>query len=183
MELKDSQTFINLQKAFDGELVVSSKYRIYGSKARSEGYQQIGDIFDETAHDDQEHARMWLKLMNNGEVPSTLENLENSVETPLFIEEDELTQTYQSYADTARKEGFTEIATLFDGVANIERDHNSRFRALIQNIVTDQVFCKKNEVVWICLNCGNLLWGKCAPERCPICFFPQGYYAIYCVDY
>lgn len=177
MELKDSQTFQNLQKAFEEELISSSTYRLYGALAGREGYIQIKNIFDKTSHQQIEHARIWLRILNNGELPSTETNLNDASVNSAFP----MTALYNQYSQTAREEGFTEIATLFDGVANIEREYDGRFRAEFQNIQSGQLFCKPAEVIWVCLNCGNLLYGNCAPEICPVCFFPQGYYAIYCV--
>jgi len=179
MDFKMSKTFQNLQDAFQGEAKASTRYAIYGLKAREDGYEQIGNIFDETSRNEREHAEIWLKLLNNGEVPPTLENLQDSYEG----ETHEWTSMYKEYAAMARKEGYSEISSLFEGVASIERHHDARYRKLAQNIMSDKVFCKEREVVWICLNCGNLIWDFCAPEVCPVCGFPQGYYQLNCENY
>lgn len=179
MGFEQSQTYKNLMSAFDGESKASTKYRIYAMKAREDGYEQIGNIFDETAGNEREHAEIWMKLLHGGEIPPTLENLKEAV----IGEHYEWTKMYRDYANTARKEGYTQIADLFEGVAKIENHHDGRYEKLIRNIETDTVFCKPEEYVWICLNCGNLIWGECAPEICPVCRYPQGYYQLYCENY
>lgn len=176
MDFKDSQTYRNLQAAFAGEMTASSKYRIYGQKAKEDGFQQIGDVFMETAHNEQEHGEIWLKLLHGGEVPPTLDNLKDAASG----ENHEWTSMYPGYAETARREGFQQIAELFDGVAKIENNHDGRFETLAYNIHSGQVFCREFEAVWICLNCGNLIWANCAPQKCPVCGYPQAYYALYC---
>lgn len=179
MEFKDSETYANLRKAFDGESKASTKYAIYADKAREDGYEQIGDIFDETSHNEKEHAEVWLKLIHGGEVPETAENLREASSGESY----EWTRMYPEFAETARREGFPEIAELFEGVAMIENNHDGRFRLLLANIEEDQVFCKEEEVIWICTNCGNLYYAKCAPEYCPVCGYPQAYYEVYCENF
>lgn len=179
MDFKDSTTYKNLMNAFDGESKASTKYRIFASKARDDGFEQIGDIFDETSQNEQEHAEIWYKLLNGGEVPSTVENLKGAIGGETF----EWTKMYKDYAETARAEGYNSIADLFEGVGNIERNHDRRYAILTRNIETGKVFCKNNEEIWICLNCGNLYRGKCAPEHCPVCGFPQGYYELYAENF
>jgi rubrerythrin len=169
-----SNTYKNLENAFKGETSASGKYAIYARKAREDGFEQIGDIFDETSGNEREHGEIWLKLLNGGEVPSTLDNLKDAYSGENY----EWTKMYVNYAEEARKEGYPEIAELFDGVAAIEQHHDSRFRKLAHNIKTDQVFCKHGKVLWICLNCGNLYYGECAPEECPVCGYPQGFYQL-----
>ncbi|MDD4591377.1 MAG: ferritin family protein [Parabacteroides sp.] len=176
MEFKGSQTYQNLQTAYQGELRASTKYRIYGMKAKEDGYQQIGNIFLETSHNEMEHGEIWLKLLNGGEIPPTLVNLKEAAAGENY----EWTTMYKGFADTARKEGYEEIADLFDGVARIENNHDGRFETLAWNIESGRVFCRDEEAVWICTNCGNLIWAECAPERCPVCGYPQGYYQLYC---
>lgn len=176
MSFKDSQTYRNLESAFDAEMRASTKYRIYGAKAKEDGFQQIGDIFAETAHNEMEHAEIWFKLLNGGELPNTLTNLKEAAAGENY----EWTAMYQEYADTARKEGYRDIADLFEAVARIENNHDGRFETLAYNIQSGQVFCREFEAVWICLNCGNLIWDKCAPKTCPVCGYPGGYYALYC---
>jgi Rubrerythrin len=179
VNFEQSQTYKNVKSAFDGETRASTKYRIYATKAREDGYEQIGNIFDETAGNEREHAEIWMKLLHGGEIPSTLENLEDASSGEHY----EWETMYRNYADTARKEGFPHIAELFDGVANIEYNHDRRYDKLIENIERGTVFCKREEYVWICLNCGNLIFGKCAPEICPVCGYPQGYYQLFCENY
>jgi len=175
MDFKNSKTFANLQNALEGELKASTKYEIYGLKAREDGFEQIGNIFDETSQNEREHGEIWLKILNNGEVPYTLDNLEDSYGG----ETHEWTNMYPDYAREARVEGYNDIAALFEGVANIERHHDYRFRVLANNIETGEVFCKKVEVLWICLNCGNIVSGRCAPKECPVCGYPQAFYELY----
>lgn len=179
MELKDSETMKNLQKAFEGESKASTKYRIFASKAKEEGYEQIGNIFHETSHNEQEHAELWLKLIEGGQVPSTKENLK----TAIGGENYEWTTMYQEFAKTAEAEGFNNIARLFRMVADIEEHHDHRYSKLLKNIESDMVFCKPGENVWICTNCGSLYYGACAPKKCPVCGYPQGYYEINCANY
>lgn len=176
MEFKESKTYKNLQKAYEGELKASTRYHIYGEKARDDGFEQIGDIFMETSHNEKEHAEIWLKLLNGGKIPSTLENLKEAAKGENY----EWTTMYKQFADTAREEGFNKIADLFEGVARIENNHDGRFETLAWNIESDRVFCRENEAVWICTNCGNLTWAECAPKVCPVCGYPQGYYELYC---
>jgi rubrerythrin len=179
MEFKDSQTFINLNAALDGEKKASTTYRMYGEKARQENYIQIGEIFEETAGNECEHAEIWLKVLNDGEVPDTLTNLQNAADSENY----EWTTMYKDYATVAREEGYDDIANLFEGVGLIEKHHDYRFKRLAQNIEDEKVFCKDNESVWICINCGNIYWGECAPNFCPVCVYPQGYYKINCENY
>jgi Rubrerythrin len=179
MDFQDTQTYKNLQHAFEGELKASTKYRIYGDKAREDGFEQIGNIFDETSGNEQEHAEIWFKILHGGEMPSTLENLKDAYEGEQY----EWTKMYRDFALTARQEGLNKIADLFEGVAGIERHHDGRYEQLASNIETGKVFCKSNETVWVCLNCGNLYWGKCAPKRCPVCDFPQGFYELNCDNF
>lgn len=176
---KESNTYKNLQAAFQGETSASGKYAIFGMKAKEEGYEQIGNIFLETSGNEREHAEIWYKILNGGEVPSTFDNLQ----TASGGEYHEWTQMYLDYAKEARREGYPEIASLMEGVASIEHHHDMRYRRLAQNIASGKVFCKDNEVVWVCLNCGNLFYGECAPEECPVCGYPQGYYQLNCENY
>lgn len=179
MNFQQSETYKNLKKAFQGETSASGKYAIYAAKAREDGYEQIGDIFDETSGNEKEHAEIWLRLLNEGEVPSTLENLREAAGG----EDYEWTEMYRNYAETAKKEGHFDIAELFLGVANIEYHHDKRFERLAKNIEDGTVFCKPRENVWICLNCGNMILDKCAPRVCPVCDYPRGYYQVYCENY
>ena len=171
MELMQSQTWKNLHTAFEGESKASTKYRIYGLRARENGYEQIGDIFDETARNEQEHAEIWLKALSGGEVPDTLENLHESAAGEHY----EWTQMYPQFARTARAEGFDELAELFTRVGGIEKQHEKRYNKLAHNIETDEVFCKPMCSVWICMVCGNVTYAECSPEICPVCGHPQSF--------
>ncbi len=179
MDFLQSRTFINLQNAFEGELISSSRYKIYGIKARDEGYQQIGYAFDVISGYEREHASIWLRLLNNGEIPDTLQNLTTGADE----EAEKGNNIYREYAQIAREEGFDSIGALFDGVANIELNSETIFRDFANNVATNQVFCKSEEVLWVCIKCGNIMGGLCAPEICPICGFPQGYYQVYDTAY
>lgn len=179
MDFKESKTYQNLQKAFEGELKASTKYAIYGNKARDDGYIQIGSIFDETSGNEREHAEIWLKKLNCGKVPSTLENLIDSYTGENY----EWTSMYKEFARVARAEGFCDIASLFDSVGNIERHHDMRFKKLAKNIQNNQVFCKAETTIWLCTNCGNLIWDRCAPNFCPVCGYPKSYYQVNCENY
>ncbi|WMJ89618.1 rubrerythrin family protein [Anaerocolumna sp. MB42-C2] len=179
MDFQQSKTFINLQSAFEGELISSSKYEIYGIRARQDDYQQIAYAFDVISRYEREHAVIWLKLLNNGEIPNTLQNLIESSED----EANKGNNIYREYAQTAREEGYNSIGALFDGVANIELNNEVIFRTFAEDIENNQVFCKPQEVLWVCINCGNIMGGLCAPAICPICGFPQGYYQVYDISY
>lgn len=175
----NSQTYKNLQTAFTLESVESTNYRRNAEQARREGFQQIGNIFDLTARNEQQHAEIWMRLMLQGNMPNTLENLQNATQVEKF----EGTDLYMQFSDTARSEGYIDIANMFEGIAVIERHQQFRFNQLADNIQSNQVFCKPNSSVWVCMICGNLVWSECAPEICPICRYPQGYYQINCENY
>lgn len=171
MELKKSQTWKNLQTAFAGESKASTKYRIYALKAREDGYEQIGNIFDETAGNEQEHAEIWMSWLMGGEIPCTLENLKEAASGEHY----EWTTMYPEFAETARKEGFCELAKLFTEVGAIERQHERRYNKLAHNIKTNQVFCKPCRMVWICMVCGHVTYAECSPKVCPVCGSPQSF--------
>ncbi|NYB73834.1 rubrerythrin family protein [Sedimentibacter hydroxybenzoicus DSM 7310] len=177
-EFINSQTYRNLQDALQRELTFSTSYRIYEENARAEDYQQIGNIFGITAGNEMEHAVIWSRFLM-GDIPDTLTNLQRAAEEENF----EGTDLYLEYGRVAREEGYTDIANMFEGVAAIERHHYYRFNALADNIINNQVFCKQVSTVWVCLKCGNLVWSECAPEVCPICFYPQGFYELNCENY
>lgn len=176
---ENSRTYANLKKAFQGETGASGKYALYGEKAREDDYQQIADIFEQTSRNERAHAEIWLKAMNGGEMPSTLENLKDAASGENY----EWTTMYREFAETARQEGYFDIAELFEGVRRIENSHDARFERLARNIEIGSVFCKPREVLWVCLNCGNLIFDNCAPEICPVCGYPRGYYQIECENY
>ncbi len=175
MDFQQSRTYRNLQIAYDGELMTSTKYELYGDTARLDGYMEIGNIFDITSRNEKEHARIWLRRLNNGVLPTTEQNLLDSTESETAVGSTE----YREYARVAREEGYNDIAALFNGVANIELNHDLRFRSLYNDVVRGEVFCKPEATLWICMQCGNIMSGICAPEICPVCSFPQGFYRLY----
>ena len=171
MELKGTKTYENLKTAFAGESEARNKYTYFASKAKKDGYEQIAAIFEETANNEKEHAKMWFKQLHNGEIPSTIDNLKDAANGENY----EWTEMYEEFAKVAEEEGFTEIARLFRGVGEIEKHHEERYLKLIDNIDNNLVFKKDEEVVWICRNCGHVYYGKEAPKVCPICNHPESY--------
>ena len=173
MELKGSKTEKNLLAAFAGESLARNKYTYFASKAKKEGYEQIAAIFEETANNEKEHAKMWFKELNNGEVPSTIENLKAAAEGENY----EWTDMYKEFAKTAKEEGFDHIAYLFEEVGKIEKHHEERYLKLLKNVEDDLVFKTSDEkTVWICRNCGHVYVGETAPKVCPVCNHPQSYF-------
>ena len=179
MELKGSKTEQNLMTAFAGESQARNKYTYYASKAKKEGYEQIAAIFEETAANEKEHAKMWFKLLNNGEIPSTEENLLDAANGENY----EWTDMYDGFAKTAREEGFDHIAFLFEGVAKIEKNHEERYRKLLNNVKEETVFEKEEPVMWICRNCGHVHYGNTAPAICPICSHAKAYFQVNVENY
>ena len=179
MNLKGTKTEANLQAAFAGESQARNKYTYYASKARKDGYEQIAAIFEETANNEKEHAKMWFKELHGGEVPSTLENLLAAAEGENY----EWTDMYAEFAKTAEDEGFTRIAYLFNEVAKIEKEHEERYRKLRENIENGVVFEKKEQTMWICRNCGHVHYGEKAPKVCPVCAHPQSYFEVRATNY
>ncbi len=177
--LKGTQTEANLQTAFAGESQARNKYTYFASKAKKDGYVQIAAIFEETAKNEQEHAKMWFKLLNGGSIGSTAENLKAAAEGENY----EWTDMYAGFAKTAREEGFNEIADLFDGVAAIEKEHEERYKKLLANVENGLVFSKEGDVIWQCSNCGHIVIGKKAPEVCPVCSHPQAYFQVKAENY
>ena len=177
--LKGSQTEANLQTAFAGESQARNKYTYFASKAKKEGFVQIAAIFEETAKNEQEHAKIWFKLLNGGEIGSTAENLQAAADGENY----EWTDMYAGFAKTAREEGFNEIADLFDGVAKIEKEHEERYKKLLANVEGGLVFSKEGDVIWQCSNCGHIVIGKKAPEVCPVCAHPQAYFQVKAENY
>ena len=172
MELKGSKTEQNLMTAFAGESQARNKYTYFASKAKKEGYEQIAAIFEETANNEKEHAKIWFKLLNGGEIPTTTDNLKAAAEGENY----EWTDMYAEFAKVAKEEGFDQIAKLFEGVAKIEKEHEERYRKLLKNIDDEIVFSQDGETIWICRNCGHVHIGKKAPNVCPICNHPQSYF-------
>ena len=177
--LKGTKTEANLQAAFAGESQARNKYTYFASKAKKEGFVQIASIFEETAKNEQEHAKIWFKLLHGGSIPSTAENLLAAAEGENY----EWTDMYAEFAKVAREEGFDDIATLFDGVAAIEKEHEERYRKLLANVKGDLVFSKDGDAVWQCSNCGHIVVGKKAPDVCPICAHPQAYFQVRAENY
>ena len=174
MELKGSKTEQNLMTAFAGESQARNKYTYYASKARKDGYEQIAAIFEETAENEKEHAKMWFKELHGGSIPDTKQNLEDAAEGENY----EWTDMYQEFAKTAREEGFTRLAILFEGVAAIEKEHEERYRKLLKNVEEGLVFSRDGDKIWQCRNCGHIVIGKEAPKVCPICSHPQSFFEI-----
>ncbi len=178
-ELKGTRTEENLQAAFAGESQARNKYTYFASKAKKDGYVQIAAIFEETAANEKEHAKMWYKLLNGGEIGSTAENLVEAANGENY----EWTDMYANFAKEAKEEGFDEIAYLFEEVAKIEKEHEERYRKLLANIQGDLVFSRDGDVIWQCSNCGHIAVGKKAPEICPVCAHPQAYFQIKAENY
>ena len=177
--LSGSKTEANLWTAFAGESQARNKYTYFASKAKKDGFVQIAAIFEETAKNEQEHAKIWFKLLHGGAIPSTEENLLAAAEGENY----EWTDMYAEFAKVAREEGFDEIAKLFDGVAKIEKEHEERYRKLLANVKGNLVFTKDGDAVWQCSNCGHIVVGKQAPEVCPICAHPQAYFQVRAENY
>ena len=177
--LKGSKTEANLQTAFAGESQARNKYTYFASKARKEGFVQFAAIFEETAKNEQEHAKIWFKLLNGGEIGTTEENLLEAAEGERY----EWTVMYAEFAKVAKEEGFTKIAALFEGVAKIEKEHEERYRKLLANVKGDLVFTKDGDAVWQCSNCGHICVGKKAPEICPVCAHPKAYFQVRAENY
>lgn len=176
--LKGTKTEKNLMEAFAGESMARNKYTYFASKAKKEGYVQIAEIFEETAKNEKEHAKLWFKLLNDG-IGSTVENLKAAADGENY----EWTDMYDKFAKEAREEGFDKIADLFEGVALIEKEHEERYKKLLANIEGDLVFSKDNDVIWQCSNCGHICIGKKAPEECPVCAHPQAYFQEKATNY
>ena len=170
-ELKGSKTEQNLLAAFAGESQARNKYTYFASKAKKDGYVQISKLFEDTANNEKEHAKIWFKLLNG--IGSTEENLLEAANG----ENVEWTEMYPEFAQTAREEGFEKIAILFEKVAAIENEHETRYKKLLANIKNGIVFSADGDTIWECLNCGHIIIGKKAPEICPVCDHPQSYFA------
>ena len=179
MELKGSKTEENLMKAFAGESQARNKYTYFASKAKKDGYCQIAALFEETANNEKEHAKMWYKELHGGEIPSTEENLKEAADGENY----EWTDMYEEFAKTAEEEGFTSLAFKFRAVAEIEKHHEERFRKLLKNIEDEVVFSRDGDRIWICRNCGHIVVGKTAPKVCPVCNHPQSYFEIKAENY
>ena len=178
MELKGSKTEKNLMAAFAGESEARNKYSYYASKAKKDGYVQIGKLFEETAANEKEHAKIWFKLLKDG-IGATADNLADAAAGENY----EWTEMYPTFAKEAREEGFEHIAYLFEEVAKIEKEHEERYRKLLANVEGGIVFSRDDEMIWQCSNCGHIMVGKKAPEVCPVCAHPQAYFEIKADNY
>jgi rubrerythrin len=179
MELKGTKTEANLKTAFAGESQAHTKYQYYASKARKDGYVQIASLFEETAKNEKEHAKIWFKFLHGGEVPPTDVNLADAADGENF----EWTDMYAEFAAVAREEGFVDIAFLFEKVGAIEKTHEERYRKLLANIKDGIVFSRDEDMIWECSNCGHIVVGKKAPELCPVCKHPMSYFMIRANNY
>lgn len=178
-DLKGTKTEANLIAAFAGESQARNKYTYYASKAKKDGYEQIANLFTETANNEKEHAKMWFKLLHDGSIPDTATNLKDAAEGENY----EWTDMYKSFAEDAKAEGFDHIAFLFEKVAAIEKEHEERYRKLLANIEEGLVFSRDGDMVWICTNCGHVHIGKNAPEVCPVCAHPKAYFELRAQNY
>ena len=179
MDLKGTKTEQNLMTAFAGESQARNKYTYFASRAKKDGYEQIAAIFEETANNEKEHAKMWFKLLNGGEISDTASNLKAAAEGENY----EWTDMYASFAKTAKEEGFNHIAFLFEEVAKIEKEHEERYLKLLANVKDGLVFSKDGDRIWKCRNCGHIVVGKQAPEICPVCAHPKAYFEIKAENY
>ncbi|MDR0434173.1 MAG: rubrerythrin family protein [Gracilibacteraceae bacterium] len=179
MELKGSKTEANLLAAFAGESQARNKYTYYASKAKKEGYEQIAAFFIETADNEKEHAKLWFKLLHDGDVPDTAANLRDAAAGENY----EWTDMYASFAQTAKEEGFTKIAAMFEGVGKVEKEHEERYLALLKNIESGVAFKKDGVVYWKCRNCGHIHSGAEAPKLCPVCNHPQAFFELQSKNY
>lgn len=177
-ELKGSKTEANLMAAFAGESQARNKYTYYASKAKKEGYEQIGRLFLETADNEKEHAKIWFKLLHDG-IGDTATNLKDAAAGENY----EWTEMYAEFAKTAKEEGFDRIAFLFESVGKIEKEHEERYKALLANVENQEVFAKLDVQVWQCANCGHIYVGKDAPKLCPVCDHPQAYFQLVAKNY
>ena len=178
-DLKGTKTEKNLLEAFAGESMARNKYTYWASKAKKDGYVQISAIFEETANNEKEHAKMWFKLLEGGSIKSTTDNLAAAAAGENF----EWTDMYERMAREADEEGFPEIAEKMRGVAAIEKHHEERYRKLLQNIEGNVVFSREGDAIWQCRNCGHIVIGRQAPEVCPICDHPQSYFELRAQNY
>ena len=178
MELKGSKTEKNLMAAFSGESEARNKYTYYASKAKKDGYVQIAKIFEETAANEKEHAKIWFKLLKDG-IGATPDNLKDAASGENY----EWTEMYPTFAKEAREEGFAHIAYLFEEVAKIEKEHEERYKKLLENVEGGLVFSRDEDMIWQCSNCGHIVVGKKAPEVCPVCAHPQAYFEIKADNY
>jgi rubrerythrin len=179
MDIKGTKTEANLMAAFAGESEARNKYTYYASKAKKDGYDQIGALFEATANNEKEHAKIWFKLLHGGSIADTMTNLKDAAEGENY----EWTEMYPTFAKEAREEGFEAIARLFEGVAAIEKEHEERYKKLLANVEGGLVFSKDGDTMWECRNCGHIVIGKEAPKVCPVCDHPQSYFEVRAENY
>ena len=178
-ELTGTKTEKNLMAAFAGESQARNKYTYFASVAKKEGYEQIAAIFEETAQNEKEHAKIWFKLLNGGKIPTTTENLKAAADGENY----EWTDMYDKFAKEAKEEGFDKIAYLFEAVGKIEKEHEERYKKLLENVEGELVFSKDGDKIWKCRNCGHIVIGKQAPEVCPVCEHPKAFFEIKAENY
>ena len=176
---KGTKSEQNLMTAFAGESQARNKYTFYASEARKAGYEQLAAIFDETANNEKEHAKLWFKELHGGKIPETVIHLEDAAAGENY----EWTDMYKNFAETAREEGFTRLAKLFEMVGEIEKEHEKRYLTLLQNIKDDRVFKKDGDKIWVCRNCGYVYTGKEALKVCPVCAHPQSFMEVKADNY
>lgn len=176
---KGTKTEKNLMEAFAGESQARNKYTYFASKAKKDGYEQIAQIFLETADNEKEHAKIWFKLLNDGDIPSTTENLQAAADGENY----EWTDMYDKMAEEAREEGFNDVAFLFEAVGKIEKEHEARFKKLLENVENGLVFSKDGDRIWKCRNCGHIVIGNQVPEICPVCKHPKAFFEIKAENY
>ena len=179
MELKGSNTEQNLMAAFAGESQARNKYTYFASKARKDGFEQIAAIFEETANNEKEHAKMWFKELHGGEIQDTAANLQAAADGENY----EWTDMYAEFAKVAREEGFEDLAVKFEEVGKIEKSHEERYLKLLGNVKEKKVFSKDGDAIWVCRNCGHIVVGKQAPEVCPVCAHPQSFFEVKAENY
>lgn len=179
MNLEGSKTQANLMAAFAGECQARTKYSYYAQKAKKDGFVQISKIFEETAKNEREHAEIWFKYLHDNQILDTAVNLKDAADGENY----EWTDMYKEFAETAKEEGFTELANLFEKVGNIEQEHENRFRKLLSNVENGLVFSKDGDAVWQCSNCGHIHFGKEAPMVCPVCKHERAYFQIKADNY
>lgn len=179
MDFEQSQTKKNLETAFAGESMAHTKYGYYAKKAKAEGYVKIQEIFEETSANEAAHAKLWFKYLHGGDVPTTAENLKDAASGENY----EFNVMYKEFAETAKEEGFTEIAARLKGVGEIEAAHEERYLKILERLEAGETFTREEAVVWKCGVCGHLHVGKQAPAQCPVCAHPQAYFRVQCVNY
>lgn len=179
MNLEGSKTQANLMAAFAGESQARTKYTYYAQKAKKDGFVQISKIFEETAKNEREHAEIWFKYLHNNQIPDTAVNLKDAADGENY----EWTDMYKEFAETAKEEGFTDLAYLFEEVGKIEKEHEERFRKLLGNVENGLVFSKDGDAIWQCSNCGHIHFGKEAPMVCPVCKHERAYFQLKAENY